>query len=148
MKGMKRAMIDGDAAVALVEGVRLVEGAPVEQARLLPAPYPRAHAAADVVVRLVAQDGRGQQQRHGQRQAHQAQAAQGADDEEQRVARQEGHHHHARLHEDDHEQQRVHPGAVGLDEGRKVAVDMQDEVDQEGEVFHRGRLSLRLPTMA
>jgi len=116
----------------------LLEGMLVEEAAVLPGPHPRPHVPADEVVGLVAQHGGQDEQPHRQRQAHQPHAAQGAHHEQQRVARQERHDHHARLDEDDQEQQRVHPGAIGLDESRQVLVDMQDEVDQEGDEVHAG----------
>jgi hypothetical protein len=61
-----------------------------------------------------------------------------ADDEKKRVAGQERHDDDAGLDEDDREQQRVDPGAVGAHEGREVDVDVQDEVEQHADEVHAG----------
>lgn len=115
----------------------LVEGTPVEPARILPLEHLGPYVAAYGVVALVAQHGRHQQHGAGDRIVHQSHAAQRADDEQQRVAGQKGHDHHARLHEDDEKQQRVHPGSIGHDEGLQVLVYVQDEVDQELNDFQK-----------
>ena len=38
--------------------------------------------------------------------------------------------------EHDEDEQRVHPHAVGDDEGLEVLVDVQDEIDEEGDDVH------------
>ena len=86
----------------------------------------------DGIVELVAQDRRQREQHERQRQADESGARERTDDEQQRVARQEGHDDQAGLDEDDKEQQGIDPGAVAVDEGVQVLVDMEDEIDQEG----------------
>ena len=49
---------------------------------------------------------------------------------------QERRHHEARLQEDDREEQRVGPGAVGLDDLREVLVEVQEEVDEPVDEIH------------
>ena len=56
--------------------------------------------------------------------------------EEERVAREDRRHHEARLQEDDREQERVGPGAVGLDHLREVLVEVQEEVDEPVDEIH------------
>ena len=131
---------DRDPAIALIEIMGLQKGAPVEKARLLPLKYLGPEVAADGVIALVAQDGRHDQHRHGHGQTHEAHPTQRTHHEQQGVARQERHHHQARLHEDDQKQEGIHPRPVIAYEGLQVAVHVEDEVDQEGGVFHGERL--------
>ncbi len=128
---------DGDAAVTLVKLVRLVKSAFVEKFRLLPLEHLGPEITANRVIALVAEDRRNNQNPHGQRQAQQPRAAQGADNEQQRVTGQERHNHHAGFHKHDQEQQGVHPHAVSTREGFQVFVHVEDEVDQKSDDFHR-----------
>ena len=57
-------------------------------------------------------------------------------DEEQRVARQERRDHEPGLAEHDHEQQRVDPRAVLLQQRREMPVEVDHEVPEEGEELH------------
>ena len=114
----------------------LVERLLVEEARVLPLEDLRPQVASDGEVALVAQDGRHDQHRAGDRKAHQPDAAQRPDDEQQRIPGQERHHHHTGLDEHDREEQRVHPRPVGDDEGLEVLVDVEDEVDEKVHDFH------------
>ena len=116
--------------------MRLIERALVEPARVLPLEHARSEVTSGGVVGLVAQDGRGDQQRHGERQAHEARTAQRTHHEQQRIARQKRHHHQPGLDEHDDEQQRIDPGTIGLHEVGQMHVDVQDEVHQCGSDFH------------
>ena len=114
----------------------LIEGLPVEKARILPAKYLRPDIATHRVVGLVACNGGNQQHRHRQRQTQQIGPTQRADNEQQRVARQEGHDDQPGFDKHDQEQQGIDPGAVLGDKGFQVAIHMQDEVNEYKQEVH------------
>jgi len=128
---------DGLAAVSGVEGLGDLQMAAAEDLRVRVGEQPDAEEAADAVVDGVAENGGDDQQNHHQVDVHRVLGGDGASDEQQRVARQERRHHQAGLAEDDQEQDAVDPGPVGRGQLRQVAVDVQDEVDDELDEFHR-----------
>src|SRR5688572_20655184 len=114
---------DGLAAVHLVEALR-----PQEMLSLQPPTVLREHArpdrTADEVVRVVADDRGGRQQRQDADDVDDASGRECADGEQQGIARQERRHDNARLEKDDQEQQRVDPGAVRGGELEEMAIDV------------------------
>ena len=114
----------------------LVKRAAVEQARVFPCKHLVAEVAPYRVIGLVACHSGREQQRQRQRVIHQPRTTHGTHHKQQRVPWQERHDHQARLHKDDEKQQGIHPHAIGLHKALQVAVDVQDEVDQEGNKFH------------
>jgi hypothetical protein len=60
-----------------------------------------------------------------------------AGDEQQRIAGQERRHHQAGLAEDDREQDEVDPAAVLLQQGGEMLVEMDDDVPEPEQEFHR-----------
>jgi hypothetical protein len=123
--------------VLLVKGVRLFERRLVEKTRLLPVEDLRPEVAADLVVEHVAEHRRGDQHREQDADLHAPQRGQRPGDEEQRIAGQERGHHETGLAEDDDEKDRVDPLPVLLHQHRQVLVEVQDDVDEAGQVFHR-----------
>ncbi len=129
---------DGDAAIALVERMGLLEGTAVEPPRVRPLEHLGPEIPSDGVVALVSEHGRHQQHGAGNGKAHQPGTAQRAHDEEQGIAGQEGHDDDARFHEHDGKEQRIDPGAIRGHEGRDVLVHVQDEIDEELDGFQGG----------
>jgi hypothetical protein len=97
----------------------------------------RPEIAANLVVEHVAEYRGGDQHREQHADLHAAECSQRAGDEEQRVSRQEGRHHETRFAEDDGEENGVDPLPVLLHQHRQVLVEVQDDVDEAGQVFHR-----------
>ncbi len=85
---------------------------------------------ADGVVDGVAGERRGRQQAKRGGRTQRAGRGQRAGREQQRVARQKRRHDESGLREDDEEEERVDPGAVGGHEVEQMAVAVKDEIDE------------------
>ena len=114
--------------------VRFVKGCAVEKSRVFPLKHLGSKVPAPTVIDLIARDGGHQQEAHGQRQAEQAGAAQGADHKQEGVAGQKWHDHQTCLDKHNQEQQDVDPGTVIPNEGFQIAVDVKYKVQQ----LHQG----------
>ncbi|KAI3488917.1 hypothetical protein L1887_46947 [Cichorium endivia] len=120
----------GLAAMALVEIVSLLEVVAAEDLRVGVVEQPFSCRSSDHVVGAVTHDCRKHQQAAEQHRVHAATRGHGAGDEQQGVAGQEGHHHQAGFAEDHHEQDRVDPGTIVVDQQVEVGVEMQNEVQR------------------
>jgi hypothetical protein len=99
-----------------------------------------ADGVADLVVHGVSQHGGHDQDEGEHERIERPGARQGPGREQQRVARQEGCDHQPRLAEHDHEQDEIGPQAVLRDELVQVAVQVQEDVDDLMQPFHRTRI--------
>ncbi len=119
---------DGLAAVVQEKFMGLIQMASVEQPGSRPED-PRPDRASGFVVDHVAENHRDRKHhdRHGPGQMSRAGKRTG--DEDQRVAGQKKRHHKAGLGEDDQEQQRIHPQAVGMRKSGQITVQMQEKIE-------------------
>ena len=126
---------DGQAAVLLVELVRLLHVLRLQVLARLAQQVP-ADPAADQVVDDVAEEGRADEQRPEHGDVQHAGAGERAAGQQQGLAGQERRDHQAGLGEDGREDGRVGPQAERLDRLRQVGVEVEDVVE---ELVHAAR---------
>ena len=121
---------DRDAAVFVVERLRLAQVLLPEPARIRPLEDFRADVASDRVVGRIAEDRRDHEQGHEYVNVEPRGRHHGAGDEQDRVAGQERKDDEPRLGENDREQQSVEPRSVLTRDARQRLVEREQRVEE------------------
>ena len=128
-KGHEAGDDDGDAAIALVKRMGSVVGVSVEPTRMtLQQACPK--VATNQVVALVAQDRGNQHQGQHQGQVQKTRTGHRAHHKQQRVAWQKWHEDHPSFDKNDEEQKNIDPNAISMYKGFKVAVNVENEINE------------------
>jgi hypothetical protein len=128
---------DGLGSVLFHEGMGAIQVFPLQEAAALEPEHPGAQEAADPVIDVVAAQGRHDQGARQDHRVHAARRRHRARHEQQGIAGQEGRDDEPGLHEDDGEQDGVDPDAIALHQQGQMLVQMQDDVDELGQQFHK-----------